>query len=62
MEGNGKINLEEKNDCCSDREDNGWRQSQIQSERKVERSEEKQNMMRNENNILHKVKSYTDNT
>lgn len=49
-----------KKDFVAVTEDDGWRQSQIQAERKVKISKEKEIMNRNENNILHKVKSYTD--
>lgn len=61
VEGNGQIYLEgKKNNIVAATEDDGWRQSQIQAKRKVKISEEKENMNRNGNNILHKVRSYTD--
>lgn len=47
-EGNGKINLEEKKeDFVAVTEGDGWRQSQIQAERKLKISEEKENSNRN---------------
>lgn len=49
--GNGKINLEgkERGDIVAATEDDGQRQSQIEAERKVKMSEEKEDMNRTEN-------------
>lgn len=47
VEGNGKINLEQKErEILLQWQGDGWRQSQIEAERKVKMSEEKENMNR----------------
>lgn len=55
-----KFRRERKGDIVAVTEGDGWRQSQIEAERKVKMSEEKENMNRKANSISHKVKSYTD--